>query len=81
VLLNTSLTFIVDEAVNGTSSIKVNAPLEGAAHLSPVVSALSATKPAILQEQSQRIVLSLIAGVLHPRLNLSVLAGLLFEQP
>jgi hypothetical protein len=31
--------------------------LEGAAHLSPVASAESATKPAILQEQSQRIVL------------------------
>jgi hypothetical protein len=60
--------------------IKVNAPPpEGAAHLSPVASALSAT---ILQEQSQRIVLSLIAGVLHPRLALSDLrppgAGLLW---
>jgi hypothetical protein len=28
----------------------------GAAHFKPVASALSATKPAILQEQSQRIV-------------------------
>jgi hypothetical protein len=48
----------------------------GACHLRPVASAESATKPAILQEQSQRIVLSLIAGVLHPRLNLSGLVGL-----
>jgi hypothetical protein len=32
-------------------------PPAGAAHLSPVAVALSATKPAILQEQSQRIVL------------------------
>ena len=48
-------------------------PLAGAAHLRPVASALSAT---ILQEQSQRIVLSLIAGVLHPRLYLGGLVGL-----
>jgi hypothetical protein len=51
-------------------------PPAGAAHLSPVAVALSATKPAILQEQSQRIVLSLIAGVLHPRLYLGGLVGL-----
>ena len=32
-------------------------PPPGVAHFKPVASALSATKPAILQEQSQRIVL------------------------
>ena len=48
-------------------------PPAGAAHFKPVASALSAT---ILQEQSQRIVLSLIAGVLHPRLYLGGLVGL-----
>jgi hypothetical protein len=32
-------------------------PLAGVAHFKPVASALSATKSAILQEQSQRIVL------------------------
>jgi hypothetical protein len=45
----------------------------GACHLRPVASAESAT---ILQEQSQRIVLSLIVGELHPRLYLGDLVGL-----
>ena len=35
---------------------KVIPPPAGVAHLSPVASALSATKSAILREQSQRIV-------------------------
>ncbi len=57
-LENTSLTECDDDAENVVEDIKVKAPLEGAAHFNPVAVALSATKPAILQEQSQRIVLS-----------------------
>ena len=48
-------------------------PLAGACHSNPVAVALFAT---ILQEQSQRIVLNLIVGELHPRLYLSGLVGL-----
>jgi hypothetical protein len=58
------------------TTCKTLPPPAAAAHLSPVAVELSATKPAILQEQSQRIVLSLIAGVLHPRLYLGDLVGL-----
>jgi len=66
-LLNPSV-FAVDTTCN-----TLPPPPAGAAHLSPVAVALSAT---ILQEQSQRIVLNLIAGELHPRLNLGDLVGL-----
>jgi len=64
------------KVVGAFTRTNVLAPPAGAAHLRPVASALSATKPAILQEQSQRIVLSLIVGELHPRLYLGGLVGL-----
>jgi hypothetical protein len=71
-----SSTFTAACALNDAEVILVKDPPEAACHSSPVAVALFATKPAILQEQSQRIVLSLIAGVLHPRLYLGGLVGL-----
>jgi hypothetical protein len=53
-----SSTFTAAWALNESEVIFVNAPAPpAAAHFNPVAVALSATKPAILQEQSQRIVL------------------------
>jgi hypothetical protein len=66
---------VVNVVVVPSTTCSTFPPAATAAHLSPVAVALSATKPAILQEQSQRIVLSLIAGVLHPRLYLGGLIG------
>jgi hypothetical protein len=56
VALKTSFTDCEETPLKEVVLIKVKPePLAGAAHLSPVASALSAT---ILQEQSQRIVLN-----------------------
>jgi hypothetical protein len=49
---------VVEVVVVALTTCNTFPPAAGAAHFNPVAVALSATKPAILQEQSQRIVLS-----------------------